>query len=374
MDDFQTTAKRFGLGFVKRYLKVLVGLLLSAKKPEIIAITGTAGKTTAKETVSAVLREKLGSQVAQTYSSLNTKTGVPIGMLGFAPNWINLGPAWWAWPWWLALATARATAFLLGIKVYPKIWVIELAADKPGDFDFLLSYIHPKIAIVTNIGIGHIQFFGSVEAVAKEKSRLVEKLSSDGVAVLNYNDERVRRMSQSTQAKVLWVRAKGINFAPTAARIIGRLFGLTYPQIERGLKKVKSPASRMDVLRGANDSIIIDSSYNANPISIAAALEVLADFPKTRGAKTRKIAVLGEMLELGRYSAKAHQDIYKSARLVADDVLTTGDGFKEFSNHHFDNLGDIVKTLLPTVGAGDIILIKGSHGTGLRSLVEALIK
>lgn len=374
--------KKIGLAIVKNYLRAIVGLLLWVKKPTIIAVTGTAGKTTTKETIYAVLHQKFKDQVERTHGSLSTKTGLPIGLLGFTPNWTNsaladasrdrLGPAWWQWPWWLFLATIRAFSYLTGIKPYPKLWVVEFAADLPQDFDFLLSYIHPSISVVTNVGPAHAEFFGSVEAIAKEKGKIVEVLPKEGVAVLNYNDEFTQKMSRRTHAKIQWVRAKGLSFAPAAARIIGRLFEMSYPEIERGLKKVSIPAARLDIIRGKNSMALIDSSYNANPLSMEAALEVLRDYPRRSIRDHRKIAILGEMLELGNHSQKAHEQVYKQARLIADEVVTIGHGFKNISKGHFADLEDLFTNFLPQLKSGDIILIKGSHGVGLNKLVEQL--
>lgn len=366
--------KKLGLSFVKNYLRLLVGLLFRAKKPEIIAVTGTAGKTTTKETIYAVLHQKFGDQVGRTYGSLSTKTGIPIGLLAFTPNWTNLGPAWWQWPFWLFWATARALVFLVGIRSYPRVFVVEFAADLPGDFDFLLSYIHPSIAVVTNLGAGHLQFFGSASLIAREKGKIVQALPADGYAILNYNDELVRAMAKRTKAKVLWVRAKGLSFAPAAARIIGRLYNMGYPEIERGLTKVKLPAGRMDILKGRQGIVIIDSTYNANPISMAAALEVLANYPRKSIRESRKIAILGQMLELGAQSQIAHKKLYQQARLVADSVITVGKGFNKLSHQHFDRVDQAIESILSFVKPGDIILVKGSHGVGLKKLVEALTK
>ena len=357
--------RKLGLFFVKWYLRLLVSLVLARHKTTIIAVTGSAGKTTVKYLIGEVLKRKYGQQVAVSPGSLSTKTGLPIALLGFKPDWPNLGPAVLAWPFWLIGATL-VTCYWLIVKSYQRIWVLEFAADLPGDFDFLLSYIKPNIAVVTNVAEAHLEFFKTLDGVAKEKGRLVASLPTDGLAVLNANDRRVRAMGELTKAKKIWVKAQGFNFNEAAARAIGRHFGVPKAKIDRAIKTFEPPTGRFNWLKGKKGSTIIDSSYNANPASMALAL---AELKKTTG---RKICVLGDMFELGSAATAAHTKVGKLARSSCDLLVTVGPLAKHYGGRHFDDKQLAVNFVLQQVRKGDTILIKASHGMKFEEIVERL--
>ncbi|MBI3260927.1 hypothetical protein HYZ64_00960 [Candidatus Berkelbacteria bacterium] len=360
-------ARKTGLFFVKQYLKGLVQLVIWRHKPTFVVVTGSAGKTTLKFLIYQVLKEKYGKKVAVSPGSLSTKTGIPIALLGFKPEWPNLGPSLWQWPWWLVKASLATSYWLLATR-YPKLWVLEFAADLPGDFDFLLSYIKPKVAIVTNVGEAHLEFFKTIEGIAKEKGSIVAALPKDGLAVLNGNDRLVRKMGDRTSSKIVWIKAQGFRFNQEAARAVGRYFKVPAAAISRAIKSFEPPRGRFTVVRGKHGSTIIDSSYNANPVSMELALGELA---KVKG---RKVAVLGDMFELGAAARQAHRRVGETARQSANLVITVGPLAKRMGGKHFEDKEAAIDFLLQQVRKGDTILVKASHGMEFKEIVEALKK
>lgn len=363
--------RKLGLFFVKWWLRVLVGAVLAKHKPTIIAVTGSAGKTTVKFLIYEVLKAKFGDKVALSPGSLSTKTGLPIALLGFKPNWPNLGPALWLWPFWLLSATI-VTCYLLLVTRYPRIWVLEFAADLPGDFRFLLSYIKPKVAVVTNVGDAHLEFFRTREQLAKEKGEVVAALPQDGLAVLNANDPRVRAMGKLTTARKIWIKSKGFKFNEAAAGVIGRHFGVPAAKINRQIKTFEPPPGRFNVLKGKNGSTIIDSSYNANPTSMVLALKELNRLATRSPRRGRRVAVLGDMFELGDVAEKAHREVGEIARQSADLVVTVGPLAKLMGGMHFADKQKATDFLLKQVRKGDTILVKASHGMHFEDIVDTL--
>lgn len=368
--------RKFLRNLIKYYLKFWVNLVLKKYRPKIIAVTGTAGKTTTKQVIFTILKEKFGDDVATSFGSMGTVTGLPLAFLEIKPSWVDrnrLGPYGWQWPFYLLAATFKALGYLLG-RPYPQIWVVEFTADLPGDFQFLLSYIKPDIAVVTNVGPAHLEFFGTELNIAAEKSKIVKALPDSGYAILNREDSQVAKMAKLTLAKVIWIKSSGLNFAPEAAASVGKIFGLNQKEIKFALSKVILPKRRFDILKGVKNSIIIDSTYNANPVSMKAALEYLKNIKcQNPNVKCRKIAVLGDMLELGQDALKYHQEIAKYANSAADILVTYGSLFQKTGlGFNFDTKPKLLDYLLKEIEKGDIILVKASNGMHLEEIVKQL--
>ena len=390
--------------FLFAYLRFWAKKYLNRVKPQIIAVTGSVGKTSTKNAIFEVLRVKYGGQVRKSEGNLNNETGVPLAILGITKSPSNpLG--------WLPVLVSCKLKSLFGKKV--QILILELAADKPDDIKYLTTFIKPNIAVLTSIGPAHMAAFGNIEKIIAEKTQLLKALPKNGWAVLNIDDENINKISLSDEyeektfgiSKKADVIAQNIvtgieNYRPEttfqivagknkflaisatlgrqtniypalAAAVVGKILSITNEQIINGLKNIRAEKHRLEVVRGKNGSIIIDDTYNANPLSMKAALETLKILPAKR-----KIAVLGEMLELGEISENAHQIIGEYAREVAEMVITIGENAKKYhadqAGKNFPNKKEATDFLLAEVKEGDMILIKASRAVRLEEVVEAL--
>jgi len=353
---------------VHTILRILAILVLKRRKPKIIAVTGSVAKTSTKEAIWQVLKDDL--KIRKSAGNLNTEIGVPLTILGFSKS----PSLWFWWPFFLFWAVLRTLCCLLFPCDYPKWLILEMAADKPGDIEYLVSFAKPFVAVVTAVGPTHLEAFQTVEAVAQEKGRLVEALPNDGYAFLNKEDPLVFRMKNRTKARVLFFIPKP-NIPLSVASLIGHFFGLSDTKIKERLKKLVSLAGRMRFIERPDGVLIIDDSYNANPLSMEYALKNLNAKAKEIRAR-RRIAVLGDMLELGDYSAKGHEDIGRLAGKLSDLLLTSGSEALKIAQagggRHFENKEALVGFLKKEIKRGDIILVKASRGMRFEEVVKAI--
>ena len=344
----------------------------------VAAITGSCGKTTVKEMLGQILAAHLHGQRPE--SSFNNFIGVPLTILRSESDDDYL--------------------------------VLELGTNAPGEMRRLAEIARPDVAVVTCVGPSHLEGLRSLEGVAEEKEHLVRALEADGVAVLNFDDERVRAMGEATRGRVVTfgttggdVRAErievfsdGVRFAletgaeirlpapgrhnvlnALAAVTVAREFGLADEAIAAALANYRSPKMRLarTVLPGG--VTLIDDAYNANPMSSAAALEVLCLQPKTG----RYVLVQGDMLELGDESERRHEELGRAIAascvglLVTVGPLTRATSLAasergELVRLHFGDsqaaAGEVVDLLAP----GDVVLVKGSRGLAMEQVVTAI--
>jgi UDP-N-acetylmuramoyl-tripeptide--D-alanyl-D-alanine ligase len=349
----------------------------------VAAVTGSNGKTTTKEMMAAVLGA-LGP-VLKPEGSFNNQWGLPLTLL-------RLGPE-------------------------HKALALELGANTPGEIASLAAISRPTVGAVTVVSSAHMEFFGSLDGVAEEKSALVRAIAPDGAVVLNADDSRVRAMHTQSRARVLYfgthpgvdVFAAGpaeddgdglrftlaagtverpvrLNFAgrhnvvnALAAAGIGLALGLTLEQVARGLEAAR-PAKGRCVWRRAGALRILDDTYNANPTSVSAALVTLGAATEAR----RRVVVLGDMLELGEISEAAHRDM---GRAVAASGAAEFVGMGRWAStaveaarqaglaesHHVTTFEDTVALLLKRLAPGDAVLVKGSRGMRMERVVDALV-
>src|SRR4030042_2181731 len=172
------------------YLRCWAKRYLKRTKPEIIAVTGSVGKTSTKDAIFCVLKSHFGKEVRKSEGNLNNETGAPVAILGFkkAPSYEATNPFGW-------IPIIFLAPFKSFLTKKNKILILELAADKPGDIKYLTSFIHPKVAVLTNIGPAHLAAFGSIEKIIEEKAGLLRALPMDGTAILNIDDENVKKIS-----------------------------------------------------------------------------------------------------------------------------------------------------------------------------------
>lgn len=403
-------------------LRVLAKATVKKFQPEIVAVTGSAGKTSTKEAVYAVL--KCRYHVRKNHANFNNEVGVPLTILGDYKKSGNL----FFWAPVLIAATLRIIAPKFLLARYPEVLILEYAADRPGDISYLTEVARPTISIVTLIGETpvHVEFYQNVEAVAKEKEMIVRALSTRGFAILNKDDIRVFAMKRATRGQVITygfneesdlkisdyevetqkqgdasipigirfvlshkneslavvlpgVIGKAQAYATCAAAAVGITKGMKLVEVGKAISYYRPPQSRLSFVRGLNQSFIIDDSYNSSPAAAKHALESIASLkPK------RAVCVLGDMRELGSYTEQAHKligevaakscnvlvTIGPSAGIIADQALKQGLDKKNI--HRFQSVEEAKESVKKLIEPGDIILIKASLAVGAAKLVEAL--
>jgi len=407
-------------------LKILAKLVLRKYKPVIVAVTGNVGKTSTKEAIYAVLKNHFGEgQIRRNERNYNNEIGVPLTIFGLETGGRNIAT-------WL-LRFIRVFLMLIFRERYPKILVIEMGADRPGDISYLVKFAKPKIGIITAVGQVpvHVEFFKSPAELALEKKRLIDCLNSNEVAVLNHDDEMVKSMGENIKAKFLTygfgegadiratnyemrranLKEEGIFGAITfklnykgstvpvklinvlgkhqvypalAAAAVGIIFNLNLVDISEGLMTYRSLAGRMKLIKGIKNTLIIDDSYNAAPLSTLAALETLKDFSEQQ-EKGRAIAVLGDMLEIGRYTPETHERIGKKVVETSNLLFTVGERAKFIAKgarekgmiknkiFEFCTSDEAGKPLQNIIKEGDIILVKGSRAMKMEKIVKEIM-
>jgi UDP-N-acetylmuramoyl-tripeptide--D-alanyl-D-alanine ligase len=364
------------LGFLAAYHRARFSL-------PVAAVTGSNGKTTTKEMMASVLGA-LGP-VLKPESSFNNQWGLPLTLF-------RLGPE------------HRAAA-------------LELGANQPGEIAALARICRPTVGIVTVVASAHTEFFGSLDGVQAEKSALVHAIPPEGAVVLNADDVRVLAMREQAAARVLTYgtsaaadiravgpaveTAEGVRFAlamggqeravrlafagrhnvvnALAAAGAGRALGLGLDQIAAGLEAAR-PAKGRCVWRRSGGITILDDTYNANPSSLAAALDTLA----AGAGSARRVVVLGDMLELGAGAEAAHREagraiaaagvaeligVGRHARTAVEAARASGLA----ESHHTATFEDTVVLLLKRLVPGDALLVKGSRGMRMEQVVDALM-
>lgn len=400
-------------------LKIMSKLILKKYSPEIIGITGSIGKTSTKEAIALVLKDKF--RIRTPYKNYNNEIGVPLTIIGAKSPGKSLSG-------WLKVF-GQAWKLLILEEEYPEILILEMGIDRPGDMEYLMSIAKPKVGVVTAVSYAHLEYFGSVHNIRKEKQVLVENVLPGGVAILNFDSRFVRDMLPEIRSKVLSygleegldLRAQDINYnldkaeyeltginfklnyrgsivpvmiknaispsaiySALAAAAVGVYFDLNLVEIAQKLSEYSLPAGRMNVLAGLNHSFIIDDTYNSSPESCASALEVLGRIKLSDNSK--KYAVLGDMLEIGDYSEEGHRNVgakvFESgadylvlvgvqAKLIAEGALKAG--FKDANIFYFESSEEAGSFLLKRLGAGDIVLAKASQGIRMEKAVKMII-
>jgi UDP-N-acetylmuramoyl-tripeptide--D-alanyl-D-alanine ligase len=349
----------------------------------VVAITGSAGKTTTKDLIAHVLGRRL--RVHKSEGNLNTYTGIPMTVFRMDPR--------------------------------DRVLVVEYAMSKAGEIRELTTAAPPSIGVVLNVGLAHVGRLGSIEAVAAAKRELVEGLAPSGLAVLNADDPRVRAMSIVARRFTLYgfagdsiIRAEkirlhgleGSSFTlltprgkadvyirlpgqhsvsnALAAAAVAHEFEFDAPAIASALHGFVPPSRRMNIVTGRGGATVIDDSYNASPGSMQAALQVLRLAPK--GAL--RIAVLGDMLELGDHAERAHEEVGSIAGKSADVLIAVGEhaarmvqsarraGMPADKALVADGADEAVAALTQFLGPRSQVLVKGSRGMRLERVVEKI--
>ncbi len=398
-------------------LKILAKMILAKYKPEIIGITGSVGKTSAKEAVYAVLKRRFN--VRRSEKNYNNEIGVPLTVIGAdSPGRNMLG--------WASVFLRALRLILVKDRNYPAVVVLEMGVDRPGDMKYLKSMVKCRMGIITAIGHSHLEFFASLEEIQKEKAELIDFTDKDAKAVLNCDDERVREIMERSGEKAITygfdpaadVQARGavMNFkeekrgisfelvhgdssvpvfltgvlgrssvyAALAGAAVGILYGMELAEIAAGLRGLKAAPGRMKLIAGIKRTLIIDDTYNSSPQSSIAALETIKELPREPGAK--KFAVLGDMFELGKYCREGHREVGAYAAGAEIDVLIAvgeravdiGQGAKdaglsEDNIFHFDGAESAGKFVQDRIKENDLVLIKGSQAMRMEKIVREIM-
>lgn len=391
--------------------------VLKKYKPCIVAVTGSVGKTSTKDAIFTVLSQFY--YVRKSDKSFNSEIGVPLTVLGCPNGWND--PAVWL------RNIIEGFALILLPNHYPKWLVLEIGADRPGDIEMVTKWVIPDIAVITRLSKVpvHVEYFENAQAVFKEKAYLAKALKRDGVLILNADDEDVLSYTQFFEGKtILYGTASNCD-------VLGSGYGIEYgenklPQGvvfnvaaggESAVVKIKNglgvqqmyPAlaaiavgvakkldlkgmaqallghrvsrGRMKILSGIKGSILIDDTYNSSPVATHEALNTLEAI-QTPG---KKIAMLGDMLELGIHSTEEHKKIGERAAKIADKLFTVGvrsrfiaegalnNGMPESNIFQYEDSRIAGKDAEHLISVGDIVLIKGSQGTRMERSVEELL-
>lgn len=320
--------------FVLQYLKFFAKLKIAKINPIIIGVTGSAGKTSCVAAIEAILKTKY---TVKTTGTANSESGIPLSILDLKMNDYSIFD-------WMRVILLAPFVKLDKFDVL----VAEMGIDdlkSPKNMEYLLSIIQPKIGVFLNALPVHTEQMKSVENIFDEKSKLIKSLPTDGTAIIN-SDYDIE-----TKAKIIKFKDDGSAIPP--AMVVGKIFGISK------MPKFNLPPGRGNIFEGINQSTIIDSSYNSSPVPTENALEKLAL------EKNRKIAVLGDMRELGNLSQEEHKKIADIAKKTANVVITVGPLFKQFTtfDYQFDNFYQAGKFLQGFLQKGDVVLFKGSQNT-----------
>jgi len=402
---------------LQKALANLAKKIVEKYQPKIIGVTGSIGKTSTKEAIVAVLQKDF--KVRSNIKNYNNEIGLPLSIIGEE----SAGRSIFGW----IKILFKAWRMIRKTVNYPEVLVLEMGSDKVGDIAYLTSIASCFIGVVTKVAPAHLEQFGSLDNIAREKSIMVTHLPETGFAILNYDDPLVRQMANKTKAQVVFygfeeesqIKALemdeivekdshlGINFkvsqngsavpfflkevigkhqiySALAAIAVGLKMGLNILRISENLLDYQPPKGRMHLLLGVKNSLLIDDTYNASPESVIAALNTLANF-KGFGINKR-VAVLGDMLELGTYSAEGHFNVgQKVAKNKLDLLIAVGknrqlivegalsQGFEKSKIFDFENLDLASKKIIDLINEKDLILIKGSQGSRMEKISKALL-
>ena len=378
--------------------------MLLRHKPKIIGITASVGKTTTKNAVYTVLSEHF--RISKNSISFNSDIGIPLTILGLESGWGN--PIKWAWN--IVVGAFRA----LFQTEYPDWLILEIGAEKPGDIASRMIWVKLDIAVIGRIGRTpvHVGFFDSVDQLVKDKYAILDGLKPNGTGIIFSGDENVHKAMSAIEEPFMFGvdnsddlrgsnyrvmysddRPSGISFDVSykkekerivlsevlgkqhmipflAAFSVGVTQSISLKNMSKSVKGHEFEPGRMKILEGINGSTLIDDSYNSSPIAARAALEEISDL-KLMG---RKIAVLGDMTELGDLAEEVHKEISDIAKQSVDIFISVGPQFSKFpSNKNFKSPLDALDYLRGLVRDGDVVLVKGSQSMRMDHVVKALL-
>ena len=425
-------------------------LIIGKYKPFIVAITGSVGKTSTKDAIYCVLKNR-ERYARKSDKSMNSEIGLPLTIIG-APN------AWHSFSGWLRNIMLGAKMIINRVD-YPNCLILEIGADHPGDIRKVARWLHPDIVVITRISKTpvHVEFFKSSEEVFKEKAFLARVVKDGGTLILFADDDKVMTLGEipkvlnatkNMKDKKIEVLTFGIDMPATArgenymgsiqsgisftldladekvpvsthgvlgkvylysllaAAVVGKVRNIPLADIVKSLNGYEAPRGRMNIIPGINGSMLIDDTYNSSPDAVMSALETLKELKSEVTSNAikedfglvnlsnipigqvshRKIAVLGDMMELGRFSTDEHRKIGREAAGIVNILITVGPRAQMIAEEAlrsgipadyvkcFDSSSDAAPYVASIAGAGDIILVKGSQSPRLERVTKALLR
>jgi UDP-N-acetylmuramoyl-tripeptide--D-alanyl-D-alanine ligase len=379
-------------------------------KGKVVVITGSVGKTSTREAVFKVLNSKY--RVKRSPKNMNSDFGLLLTILDLKSGFSSAAK----WSWYLTKGFFNSFS-----PEKSEILLLELGVDKPGDMDFLTSIVTADYAIITSVAPVHLGEgqFSNLQEIFEEKTKIVNSLKAEGKVLLNIDNGHLADFHSSyeghtkisygfhenadyqmadcqtslsgTSFDLQWKEEEKHNFSAnvlgsfqsyvlTPAVIIGLEFGFTIQEINDAFKRFSLPPGRMTVIDGLKDSTILDSTYNSSPVSLKAAVKLLGELGQD--AK-RRVAVIGNMNELGDESELKHSLIGKMIGDYCDFLITVGkdaktiaktaleNGFDEENVHSFTYAKEASAFFKKKIKKGDLILVKGSQN---RVRLERFVK
>lgn len=350
---------------LERLLAWAARRVIATEQPTIVGVTGSSGKTSTKEAIAVVLRAAQSLPVVAAGGNLNSEFGLPLAVLEIAKPETVLD--------WVRTAGAALRLGLVPPHRSRRIMVLEFGAEFPGDIAKLIAIAQPSVAVITNIGPAHLEFFRTLDNVAREKATLIRNVPATGRVILSADDQFADWMATQTRAEVVRVPGAGGDFARATAVAVASWFDVPPAIAEQAAKQWTPPPGRLVELVGLHGSVLIDDTYNANPSSVTLALNTARNRAKQVGA-TRLITVLGDMLELGDETERYHRGIALLAQKAADLTVLVGRRFQgKPADHWFADPKSAAVFLKATAQSGDMILVKGSQSMRMEIIVEALL-
>lgn len=383
---------------VLRLLKSMAKSRMKRFKGKVIGVTGSIGKTSTKEAIYTVLNSRY--KVRKNKKSMNSEFGLLLTILDIESGFSSATK----WSWYLLKGLWHSLA-----RDHSEILLLEMGVDAPGDMDFLLSVVKPDIAVLTGVTHTHLDEgqFADPDSVFAEKRKLVDALKENGKAVLGMDNEYCVKLAKELKKREMigygtsreddfWASQikqslEGMEFilhheakrydvkVPILGKyqvqvlmpaiICGTLMGIEIEDCCEALKRFELPPGRMSVIPAIEGATMLDSSYNSSPLALEAALELL----KALGEKHRKIAVLGNMNELGNHAAELHEKVGEKVPGAVDILLTVGSnagliaeaarakGFDGKNIFKFGSANEAADFFKDKIRKGDLILVKGSQ-------------
>lgn len=409
--------KNLFLKMLQWKLTFLAKRVLVRYAPKIVAVGGSVGKTSAVQAIAIALQSDY--RVGQTLRSYNQELGVPLSILRQETGYRSL------WRWLSILFTGMKLVWGKADPTYPNLLVLELGADKVGDMDRLLGWIHPDIAVVTAATIEHVEFFGSIEAAVAEEQKLATLVPHATAVILNSDDAALSQITEKVQgqciryavdgnadvvvghARIMGTGASDVQgiaakvlvdgsaipvvitntlgthsfYAIGAAFAVAKALHLNLAKVSENLRSYQPPAGRMRLIKGIKQTLIIDDTYNSSPAAAKAAVDTLHQL-STPG---QKFAVLGDMRELGSVSEAEHTSLGQYVVGKADVLITVGEAARDiargaqaagmdpdkvFSFGKAEEAGRFIQDRMHT---GDLLLVKASQGTRCEKIVKEIM-